>query len=133
MCISSAPRFRSRGPCYSTRYAVSLSVLLPITLTSLQTPDEARQAIRHGARLNYLGRGLRVMRSVARRQIALRRVDLPLVWAPNELQAAFHEFGQIDQTVQRIDGYGLVRFRCYGSYALAKDAIRSGTTPYAFW
>lgn len=73
------------------------------------------------------------MLSQARRQIALRRVEVPFIYGPNELRGAFDQFGQVETVVQRIDGYGMVRFRCYGSYALAKDAVRSGTTPYAFW
>lgn len=102
-------------------------------LISFQTGEDARKAISRGERLYYKGRGLRVMMSQARRHICLRRAELPFVWRHNELQIFFSQFGMVDRAVHRINGHGTVRFDCYGSYALAKEAVRSGTTPYAFW
>lgn len=79
--------------------------------------------------MEMLGRTLRVQRSQARREIAILRAD-GLLPSRYELLMAFAQFGEIESIYGNPQVAYVVRFKCYGSYALAKDAVRSRTTPY---
>ncbi|KAK4495175.1 hypothetical protein PRZ48_013502 [Zasmidium cellare] len=101
----------------------------PWALLQYQHFFNAQRAVKYGSRELMCGRQLRVQISQARRDILiLRRNGLPASeWI---LKANFSQFGEVESIYGRPDVAYVIRFKCYGSYQLAKDAVRSGTTPY---
>lgn len=95
-----------------------------------QNKADAWKAINEGNCLAMDGREFRCEISHARRHITVLRHDGVMVY-PNDLFAEFSQFGQIEKIFYDGIAWGWgIRFRCYGSFALAKDAVQSDSTPY---